>query len=84
MTTPYASSTVIWHVALKSERFDTRRRLIKRLRVDTRPNASNKSTWSSPLRVIKIALLKLLEWEMRLQKAALLNKFAVPANANME
>jgi hypothetical protein len=82
MRTRYASRNVMWHVALKSERFDKRRRLIKHLRVATRHNAINKSTWSQPRKLAALAFLTLLEWEMRRQKTALLNNFAAQANAN--
>jgi len=68
-----------WCDALKSERLAPRRRRIRRLRVTTRPDATRKSNW--PLyRLVKLGLLKLLEWEMRLQKVAAGKRFAINAH----
>src|ERR1700746_1871115 len=78
----YPSPTVIfngvWRAALKSERLSPRRRLIKRLRPATRPSAIN-MTWSRPRRLVKLVLLTLLEWELRLQKTAAFKSFAAAA-----
>lgn len=71
-----SSFNLVWRAALKSDRFARRRRLIMRLRVATRPDAINKSIWSVPRRLVDVALLELLQWEMRLKKAAVFKQFA--------
>jgi hypothetical protein len=76
---PTLTFNVVWRAALKSERLSPRRRLIKRLRAATRPSAIKKSTWSGPRRLAKLVLLKLLEWELRLQKTAVFKSFAAAA-----
>jgi hypothetical protein len=50
-----------------------------RLCAATRPYTINKSIWSWPRRPVDLALLKLLEWEMRLKKAAVFKQFAAKA-----
>jgi hypothetical protein len=70
---------VTWRAALKSERFAPRRKLISGLRVAIRRDTLNKSIWSWPRRPVDLALLKLLEWEMRLNKAAVFKQFAAKA-----
>jgi len=47
--------------------------------IATRPSAINKSTWSRPRRLVKLVLLKLLEWELRLQKTKVFKSFAAAA-----
>jgi len=76
---PTLTFNVVWRAALKSERLGPRRRLIKRLRAATRPSAINKSTWSRPQRLVKLVSLRLLEWELRLQKTAAFKSFAAAA-----
>ena len=76
---PTLTFNVEWRAALKSERLSPRRRLIRRLRAATRPSATNKSTWSRPRRLVKLVLLTLLEWELRLQKTAAFKSFAAAA-----
>jgi hypothetical protein len=80
MTTLHGSSNiscnVIWRAALKSERFSPRRRLIMRMCAATRPDATEKSICPQIRRLVDIALLKVLEGEMRLQKIVLLRSFA--------
>jgi hypothetical protein len=65
----------VWHAALKSDRYAPGRRLILALRTAIRRNPNNKSICSGPGRLVGIALLKLLEWEMRQRKTALLQTY---------
>jgi hypothetical protein len=73
---PNVSCNVLWRAALKSERLSPRRRLIMRLRAATRPQPIKKSVWPQARRLVDLALLKPLEWEMRLHKIALFRTFA--------
>jgi hypothetical protein len=65
----------VWHAALKSDRYAPGRRLILVLRAAIRRNPNNKSICSGPGRLAGIALLKVLEWEMRQRKTALLETY---------
>jgi hypothetical protein len=65
----------VWHAALKSDRYAPGRRLILALRAAIRRNPNNKSICSGPGRLVGIALLKWLEWEMRQRKIALLETY---------
>jgi hypothetical protein len=59
----------VWHKALESHRLAPRRRLIKHLRAETRRHrATNNSTLPDLHRPLELVCLKLLEWDMRLQK----------------
>jgi len=69
----------VWRASIKSEHLRPRRGLIKRLRAATRPSAINKSTWSGPRRLVRLVLLKLVEWELRLQTTAVFERFAAAA-----
>jgi hypothetical protein len=73
----------VWHKAVKSGRLGQRRRLIKRLRADTRYRAANISIWLGIHGLPKLVLLKLLEWEMRPQKPAARTSFAAKAMTHM-
>ena len=65
-----------WLAALKSERFASRRKLIMGLPATSRRDAVSKSIWSAPRRLAAFVFLNLLEWDMRLKKAALFRNFA--------
>jgi hypothetical protein len=43
------------------------------------PALSTKSTWSGPRRLVKLVLLKPLEWKLRLQKTTVFKSFAAAA-----
>jgi len=76
---PTLTFNIAWRGALKSERLSSRRRRIRRLRAATRPSAINESSSSGPYRLVKVALLKLLEWELGLQRSLFFKNFAVAA-----
>jgi hypothetical protein len=81
---PTVTFDVVWRAAIKSEHLRPRRGLIKRLCAATRPSAINKSTWSRPRRLVKLVLLTLLEWELRLQKTVPFKSFAAAAKMHQK
>ena len=64
-----------WYAALKSDGHIRSRRLILALRAAIRRDSNNQSICSGLQRLVGIALLKLLEWEMRQRKTALLQTY---------
>ena len=72
------SFEVMWRGALKSNRLTRRRAPIMRLRAATRLHGKN-PTSPGPRRLVAIFRLKLLEWEMWLNKVALFKEFVANA-----
>jgi hypothetical protein len=81
-SSPPLGFNVVWHKALRSSRLAPRQRLIKQLRTATRPGATNRSTCSKLHQLLELVLLKLLEGDMRLQKAAIRKSCVAEASSH--